>query len=213
MSIIKLTAQDFVLKGRGGKGTLFINKSGNFLVFFKMDNCDGCEEFTPIFFNLPSVITHIPVGYGIINVSEYREVVAWSRESTTSITAVPSIILYVNGKPHARFNGTKNTKSIRSFIDKALAPMPQSGPVRQTSTAAQSSQFMTAGAQQGRGYAPPGGAYPRTPQFGTSTVPQGDGKYAALVTGEDDDSNNLLMPHSITPYNEPWGSMYKNLNT
>ncbi len=196
-----------------------INLEGSVLVFFKMNGDVNCNQFEPIFAKLSRQDTR--VAYAILDVSQYKSVVMWSRETSTHITAVPMLILYVNGRPHAKFNGTKNTESIQNFITKALqatggsaaAPQQQfmapsyagAGGVRQN-TAASSSM---APQQRGRGQNPAAGKM-WVPDIGKAPSMKGiikgggGGGYAMGNNVENDDEPKLLMPDGMIPHNAPW---------
>lgn len=212
MSITFLSEDNFVILGTRTK-TMGINLQGNVLVFFKMTGDSNCGAFEPVFAKLSRQDPR--VSYAILDVSQNKSVVAWSRETSTQITAVPMLILYVNGRPHAKFNGTKNTESIQNFITKALqatggaaAPQqqfmaapsnyPGAGGVRQSASA------KSAAPQAGRGakmYTPDIG---KAPSMKGIIKGGGGGGYAMGNNVEDDDEPRLMMPDNVVPHNAPW---------
>lgn len=202
-SITFLGSHNFVVIGTRQKA-LGINIPGNVLVFFKMDRCPNCSQFEPVFAQLPKQETR--VNCATLNITQNKDVVIMSRDTSTPITAVPILILYINGQPYARFNGTKNIESIRAFITKALSSNP-SGQHQQ--------QFMQTPVQQNMygGSRPPaaqgGPAYNQSksfmPEIGTAPSMKGIIKgYASGNNVEDDEDSTLFIPDTVIPHNRPW---------
>ena len=228
-SITFLDATNFVLIGNQNK-SLGINIPGPVLVFFKMQTSEPCREFEPTFTKLSN--TDKRVSYGVLDVQQHKDVVLWSRKTSTPITGVPILILYLNGKPHAKFNGIKNVPSIQSFISQALQTVPASSNRQQKSfmPGAPSNSNMYGGGQQGdipdQGYRMAGsqGQYPgngppvkNAPDIGRAPsmkgVLKGAGPPAGYSSGgnyvEDDDNPRLLVPDSVTPWNVPWEAEFQ----
>jgi len=194
--------------------TLGINLQGNVFVFFKMQGCDNCAQFEPIFAQLSKMEGR--VNCAILDITKNRDVVVWSRDTNTAITAVPVLILYINGRPHAKFNGTKNIPSIQTFITKALQTNP---------AGSSSQQFMPQSSHSPHPPHPPqgqsnmyGGGYgPAQHQYGQQdgkfhmpeigAAPSMKGVIKGYVSGnnvEDDDEARLLVPDTVIPHNTPW---------
>ena len=230
MSINQLTSNNFSLSERGGKKFLNINLPGAVLCFFKMNGCPGCKGFEPIFHQLAAEENR--VNYAILNVSTSRDVVSMSRKSTTSIETVPSLLLFVNGGPHARFNGKKAIQPLRSFINKALQHAPPStsshgfmprGGMYDNSRGYPPSHM--APMQGHAGYSQPGSSGPNNgnqpkhymPEIGNAPNMKGKikGEFGShqgyLEELEDDDEDKLLLPEQVTPYNVPWEIQYKKM--
>lgn len=214
MSVDQLSSQHFQVVGTK-KRTLNIQVPGNVLVFFKMQNCPGCAQFEPVFHQLASQTPTIK--HTVADLSYNREIVVMSRQTNTPIEKVPFIMLYVNGRPHAKFNGKKNIPSLQNFITKALGAVP--APSRRPQ-----SSFV----QQPPGYAqqPPG--YAQQPQYPpqSSKVYQPDlqmpknmgsvrgsnaGGYKYMNDVEEEDDEKLEIPAQVTPYNTPWNTKYKKM--
>lgn len=227
MNVQYLSAQNFVILGKQQK-SLGINLGGNVLVFCKMQKCENCEKFEPIFYQLP--LKNNKVTYAIIDISQYREVIEMSRGTNTPIQAVPLLILFINGRPHAKFNGTIHIQSIDNFINKALANAPPeyntTGYQPHQSQQQQQAQYNTGISQGHSGFNPqiegryttpppgvPGSNKVYMPDIGKSPSLHGIVKGAKpnFNQVEDDDENKMLIPDSITPYNTPWEN-YKMLN-
>jgi len=213
MSINFLSAENFVVMGTKQK-ILGINAPGNVLVFFKMQKDNNCAEFEPVFASLARKEKR--VSFAVLNISENREVVISSRETNTPITAVPVIILYINGRPHAKFNGTKNIPSIQNFITKALqvnmstsAPasrqqfmpsVPSGGRVRQEVDSHQGGN--------GKAWVPDIGAAPS--MKGIIKGAGGRSGYAQGMNVEDEDEPRLMIPDTVIPHNAPWEADFIN---
>lgn len=218
MSLVSLNASNFSLTGRQQTKTMTINVPGNVLVLFKMQGCKGCEATEPIFYQLTNMDRRVT--YATVDLTANPTIVAMSRNSSTAIPSVPHIILYVQGRPHARYNGQKTPDAIRSFLSKALQAATQQGPP-------QSQQFMpqqqqsnmygstsASGPPQGQPQGPGGKYY--SPEIGSSpsmqTVIKGGGKgtsYAYLGEGGEEDDTVLMMPDGVISYTAPWESVYK----
>jgi len=111
MSVQQLTSQHFTVTGQQKK-TLNLRAGGNVMVLFKMQNCPGCRGFEPILHQLAGEGRY-PVTYATIDVGVYRDVAARSKQTTAPITAVPTIILYIDGRPYARIK-KKDINSAKS---------------------------------------------------------------------------------------------------
>ncbi len=200
MSIQEATDSDFRLTGK----TLTINKHGYTLVFFKMANCEGCKSFAPIFHNL-SMSTSKINNFVVIDVSVYRRVVQWSRESSTPIQKVPYIVLYFDGKPHSKYTGIKDIPNLLSFIDKTVPDQQRHGQQGFINPSYPPPQQ-----QRGYGYGGHPGMQPQpepTQRGGARPPPN----YAQLNDVEDDDDEKLLLPGLVTPHNVPWEGSYRKI--
>ena len=203
-SINFLTSHHFVVLGTRQK-TLGINVQGNVFVFFKMQGCDSCAQFEPIFAQLSRQEGR--VNCAILDVTQNRDVVIWSRNTSTPITAVPVLILYINGRPHAKFNGTKNIPSIQGFITKALQTNPAATSQQQFMPHQPPPQHNMYGGNYAT--AAPGAPAPSgksdMPEIGTT--PSLKGIIKGYTTGhnvEEDEDSRLAVPDTVIPYNVPW---------
>jgi len=206
MSIHQLNSDNFTVVGRRSK-TLNINIGGPVLVFFKMQGCGGCAAFEPIFGQL--ALQDVRVSYAIVDLTRARDVITKSRDTSTPIQTVPFIMLYVDGRPHAKYNGKKTISSIKSFIARALH---QQAPPS-------SSSFMRGGSSLyggGRGGPTSGHAgyahqrpdekvwMPDVKQPNLKGVIKGGGGYARLGEVDEEDDDKLLVPAQVIPHNTPW---------
>jgi hypothetical protein len=204
MSLTFLNSSNFVILGTRSK-TLGINLRGNVLVLFKMAGDANCSQFEPIFVQASQQERR--VSFAVLDVNQCKDVVMTSRDTTTPITAVPSLILYINGRPHAKFKGTKNLASVQNFITTALKTTPEAP--------TQTKQFM----------APPQTAQPQN-MYGGYQQPQNVhvpdiGKAPSMKsvlknTGygmgnnvEEEDEPTLLIPDAVIPWNTPWEAEFQ----
>lgn len=194
MSIHTLDIHNFFISGK----SMNINLPGNYLVFFKFDGCKGCEVFLPIFTQLSREDRRI--SYGIVDLTYNRNIVQMSKPTTTHINIVPHLIIYVQGKPHARFTGEKNRKALTEFLSGVLATVPQHQP--QASFVPQ--QNMYGGpSTQGTIVNIPDSQPPRqASRMATSGMAQAHPSMQKQC--DPDDEECLLMPAHITPHNMPW---------
>jgi thiol-disulfide isomerase/thioredoxin len=231
MSIVQLYPGNFKLVGRQRK-TMNITIPGNVLVLYVMQNCPGCKAVDPIFRQLAN--TEPRVKYAICDLTNAREIITMSHQTKTQIQKVPCLILYVNGRPHARFKGDKNIPALRSFCSNALAAAPR----QQQQEFVQQGNIYGGGGNQGYSQQPPVAQIPsqyRQPNQGqqgqqgkdkfwmpelgktptmTGALRGGGGtQYAYLGTVDDEDEEKLLVPDQVIPHNEPWMSQYKKIGT
>lgn len=206
MSILSLNSQHFRLSG-DSKKTLNIGVGGNILVFFKMQGCQGCAAFEPAFVQLSRQDQRVK--YAVVDVSTSKEVVTMSHQTNTPIQSVPHLILYVNGRPHARFKGKKNIPAVQSFITKAL----QAVPAQVVHTQGMHQMHSQAAPQQQHFMPPPQAMRPQgatfMPEFGTTPSMNGlknrvnnDNKNYGMA--DDDEDDQLQIPDAVVPHNVPW---------
>lgn len=204
MSIQTLYSTNFMTVGRDRKN-LNINVPGHILVFFKMDGCGGCNQFTPIFEQL--AVQDRRIRYAVANLTRDREIIAKSRESNTPIQNVPDFIFYFNGKPIAKPKKQDfSFEGLRSFITKALNACggQQQQFVAQPNAPRPQQQGMY-GAQR------PVYQQPEAPSRGIKQNPR-PGPYQTLGSGlEEEEDDKLQIPKSIIPKSAPWLSMYREL--
>ncbi len=203
-SVSFLTNANFVVLGTQHK-TLGINIPGPVLVFFKIRNDPNCSKFDPVFASLSKMDPRI--SYAVLDVDQFKDVVAWSRTTTTPITAVPMVILYVNGRPHAKYNGTKDIPSLRSFISSALQQTPPPQPVAPPG----------GGNNLYGGGANAGTAKKFVPEMGSAPSLKGVIKGGPSPTGysaggsfvHDEEEGKLMVPDTVIPHNTPWETQHQ----
>lgn len=112
--LLFLTADDFSI-GKGAKGLILCHNIPSFsLILFYSKKCVHCNTLLPIFYSLPGTI--VGCQFGVLNVSNHRQVLEMSKETIAPIEYVPYIFLYVNGRPFMRYNGPRDANEIRKFI-------------------------------------------------------------------------------------------------
>jgi len=116
MSLIFLTEDDFTIFS-GRKGPEMCVGIQNFsLILFYSNQCSYCQSLIPIFKNLPNAIGNCH--FGMVNISNNRGLVALSQQTTTPLTYVPYIVLYINGHPFMLYEGPPDINIIGEFIHK-----------------------------------------------------------------------------------------------
>jgi len=211
-TIVKLTPNDFTMLGTTNK-TLGIRNPGSMLILYRM-NCNNCATFEPIFRELAKKDPRIQ--YGVLDLDAYQQVAQWSNQTSTPIKHVPFLVLYINGRPHAKFSGTKNVASISSFLTKALDTQPSAPPqqfVAQTAPAARGGG--SGGGGGGNMYGGGGGGQPgRQPGARKQYMPElGEApSMKGIIKGytggggyvEEEEDVVARVPPNVIPYNQPW---------
>ena len=112
--LIFFCSEDFNLKA-GNKGDLLCNNiPGISLCLYYSTQCSYCQELIPEYKKLPGSISGCH--FGMINVSKQKSILHMSKSTLTPIQYVPLIILYANGTPLARFDGTNDIDEIKKFV-------------------------------------------------------------------------------------------------
>ena len=114
--LLFLTTEDFSIQRavRGGYIMCTNNIQGFCLILFYSTECQYCQSLIPIFKRLPGSVGGCQ--FGMINVSNNKQCVIMSRNTIAPIKVVPYIVLYINGKPHMRYNGPYVAEEIGRFI-------------------------------------------------------------------------------------------------
>lgn len=186
MPVNSLTEQHFALQQSQKKNVMMLKVQGPVVVFFKTRGCASCAKFEPIFAGVANSDNRVQ--YGVIDLSVHANVAKMSASTTTPIQAVPFILLYLNGKPFARFTGKKDAASLSSFIAKALA----------TASGAPSPPTKV-------NYGAPVMQSTRGGGGGNATPPKmSNGQY---TLDEVDDEECLITPMVVIPYNINWMTM------
>lgn len=194
-NVVQLDDQSFYLDSSSGgsKSTLKLRMGGAVLVMFTMPKCRGCNTFKPKFFEIATA--HPRINFALCDLANVKTLVGKSRASTTPLQSVPTLILYAEGTPRAKFKGSMQIPSVTSFIAKGLGAI---------------------GANQPSAY-PQHHTLITPPQLPPPPTNRGDPRrqdnpgYASLGNPEEDDDSCLLMPNGICPYNQPWSSEFKHI--
>jgi len=122
MSLKFLTPDSFNINP-GTKGYILCCKDTQNLcvVLFYSNKCKYCNSFLGI---LKEASVRFPnCSFGLINVSNYPQIVEMSNLTIAPIEYVPYIILYINEKPYIRYDGPPTLEDFGSFIQKVLNQM------------------------------------------------------------------------------------------
>ncbi len=112
--MLYLSTDNFEVK-QGQKGLILCNKfEGISVVLFYATNCPHCDPFLPKFRNLSSTMTGFK--FGIVNLSKNTQIIRMSKQTIDPIYYVPYIILYVNGNPYLRYEGSSDERELQKFI-------------------------------------------------------------------------------------------------
>ncbi|MDB4769517.1 protein disulfide isomerase family protein [bacterium] len=122
MTIQQLGPAHFRLVGNKRK-VLSIVSPNTILILFKTQNCQGCARFEPEFVKLSQIVKNI--GYGIVDLTNNRDIIDRSRQTETPIQLVPTLILYSGGIPYAKYNGRKNINEVMDFLNSTIAKIAQ----------------------------------------------------------------------------------------
>jgi len=205
MSIHQLSTQNFHIVGNQ-RQSLNINYGGNVLVFFKLQGCQGCAAFEPIFHQLSNEDRR--VSYGILDLTYNRDIVQLSRSTTTPIQKVPHLILYSEGRPYARFKGEKNIQSLKNFISDAT---PQQTPQKPSFVQPQQQNMYGGPPTRGNVYMPESQPPRQAINMANSGIPAQQAHPSMRQQCEQDNEDCLMIPDQIIPHNMPWESDYKKL--
>jgi len=115
--MVKFLTQDNFSLQNGGK-KMVCDVDGILLVMFKTDSCPHCRQFLPIFAKMGSLDSRLT--FACINIENNRKCIQMAKNTKTPIKAVPTIILYYNGNPYARYTGDRSGNALSAFIDKML---------------------------------------------------------------------------------------------
>lgn len=206
MTTRQIGTENFFVSGN----QMNINLPGNTLVFFKSEQCQGCATFEPVFNQLSREDQR--VAYATIDLSYHRNIVQMSKSTTTMIQKVPHLILYVQGRPHARFSGERNIKGLRDFLAGVLKTIPQQLP-QQSQVSFIAPQNNMYGGQSSTGHVNMPDSNP--PRQAVRTA-MGGGPVAQVHPSmqnqcDPNDEDCMLMPSHIIPHNMPWESDYKRM--
>lgn len=112
--LLFLTQEDFTIVP-SAKGTLLCQGiRGYSLILFYSTACAHCQSLIPKFKRLPGTVGGCQ--FGMVNVSNNKQLVAMSKGTLTEIRYVPLIILYVDGRAFMRYDGPHTESDIQNFI-------------------------------------------------------------------------------------------------
>ena len=112
--LLFLTTNDFIVN-KGSKGNVLCNKlSGLSLILFYSTQCSHCQKTIPLFKQLPSTMGGCQ--FGMINISNNKDIIRISKSTINAIQYVPCIYLYVDGTCFMRYDGPMELNEIKAFI-------------------------------------------------------------------------------------------------
>jgi len=112
--LLFLGNEDFNI-AKGNNGPILCNTlSGLSLILFYSKQCVHCNNLIPIFKKLPETINGCQ--FGMVNVSNCKNLINASKSTILPITYVPFIVLYVSSKPYMVYKGPHDIKEICRFI-------------------------------------------------------------------------------------------------
>ena len=115
--LLFLKSDDFFI-GNGNNGEVLCTNIPSYsLILFYSPKCEHCSDMLPIFKReLPGSINGCQ--FGIINVTSpiWHGVISMSKGTISPIEYVPTIFLYVNGRPVMKYNGPRKAETIISFV-------------------------------------------------------------------------------------------------
>jgi len=116
MSLLFLTSEDYHVENGPQKPLLGHTISGFSLILFYSNKCPTCKPIYEVFKQLPGTVNGCQ--FGMINVSTSKKVVEMSQSTTSPLTYVPYIILYLNGKPIMAYedDSVPTVNKIQNFI-------------------------------------------------------------------------------------------------
>jgi len=215
MSIVSLSLSNFdVITQTNGKH-LITTVPGNALVFFKKIGCPACSVMEPMYQQVSK--ENGSLTYGIVDLQYNNGIVKMSRDTSTPIQTVPQLFMYANGRPFARFKGTRTIQSIREFITSCMSRIQQTQQSPQYPTYNNPSSFVGGGNMYG-GQTNYGGAQMQMPD---SNVPRqasqvAYGNKVAMSNHpsmqqqcDPDDEDCLMIPQNVIPHNLPWESDFR----
>ena len=237
---MNLTGEYFsVVQGPGGKKTLTLSGHQKPMIVVFMGSADNnsIEFMRRVYGKFVSADNRI--AHGILDISTFPDIVRKARDTSTPITSIPLFIVYINGRPIAKFLGAANERVLSESLTEALKSVtPQGGQGQrqpQGSSGARTGEYQQGGgggggwaaaapqpAPRGGGggnyvySAPPppggggGGGRPYVPDIGNDGPPRGALKGQGNMGAADmTDDNQLMMPDEIIPYNRPWTADYE----
>jgi hypothetical protein len=112
--LLFLTSEDFLVK-RGVKGNELVHSIPGFsFILFYSVHCQYCQNFIPVFKKLPGTIAGCQ--FGMLNVTNNKQLIELSKNTITPIKYVPYMVLYVNSIPYMEYQGPADINNIRNFI-------------------------------------------------------------------------------------------------
>ncbi len=120
-NIIYLTSDDFhIQNGNKGKLLCLSDIPGLCFVMYHVDagNCSYCEDSLPHFKAASRMVPSCT--FGLCNLSRNPNIIKLSNATITPFEAVPTFIVYFNGRPLARYEGDRTNVDFAEFVQEML---------------------------------------------------------------------------------------------
>lgn len=112
--LLYLGAEDFTI-AKGIKGPVLCTSIRGFsLILFYSEKCVHSRKLLPIFKKLPANVGSCQ--FGMINIERNMLCIEMSKRTISPVTYVPTIILYVAGRPYMSYKGPHELEEIKRFI-------------------------------------------------------------------------------------------------
>jgi thiol-disulfide isomerase/thioredoxin len=203
-----LNAKHFYIQNK----SLRLRKQGPAFVLFWQPKCNGCETFKPIFDKL-NMKLNSEITFYRINVAMYRDVIKLSKETRTSITSVPTIMIFNDGILINDYKDSRAPDAVYQMILSTLNSLKMSSKkgFSRSSSSSSSSSFSES---------MPTSSYPGDDEIRSFSQRQGRrsinrriGDYEDDLDGkeeEQEESDSILIEiPDLRPYNRPWGGGYR----
>ena len=134
-----------------------------------------------------------------MDLTNQQNIIRMARESTTRIDSVPFFVLYINGKPYAKFTGKQKTlASLKQFVTNTLNAWQQEQSFVQQPAPQQQQQNM---------YTQHGNASVPTSTYSPKMPPKG--QVSKHLEQCDPETNECQIPKHTIPHNMPWESDFR----
>jgi len=109
----------------GGR-SMRINIPGLVFVMFMTPSCPHCKKLQPLMEELSR--RELRVKFAYANVGQFRRITGMSQTTNTPIKVVPTLMLYNNSNPFARYKGKQDIQSIAAFLNQMVNKLGASRP-------------------------------------------------------------------------------------
>jgi len=136
MTILHLNTSHFnIVDGSNGGKVLSCTIPGLVFVFFYVDyvdpskqkKCDNCELLKPEFEHLSKKLEKSYFSFAAVNLNTHSEIAKKSMQTKIKINYVPYLILFVDGTPYLRYDGTSSMQQMEYFLSIAYKEALQKG--------------------------------------------------------------------------------------
>lgn len=115
-----LSAREFYIKQTENGPQLHHRIPGISLILFYAKSCEFCQTLIPQYKTLPDIVQGVHFGMANVSANEMR-IKQMSEATSSKITYVPLLIIYVHGVPFMEYRGPKNKDSIAKFVYEVAA--------------------------------------------------------------------------------------------